>query len=197
MVFALLVGALTFGLLLSPASADPPVEFSPKHSGYRLAIHCSMKALQLWKGTELVGEYPIECGKGGIRKQRGGDHRTPVGDYEISWMASRNSAKGLRIIENRSWCKDNKFYLGSTGPALEKLWTNSYGGDQATVMSINYPSPKEQRMGYTGGCIHIHADKKLVDGALTKSYGCIHMFPKDAVELYEIVDVGTPVKILP
>jgi len=52
-------------------------------------------------------------------------------------------------------------------------------------------------MGYTGTCIHIHADKHLVDGALTKSYGCIHMFPKDAIELYEMVDVGTPVKILP
>lgn len=188
---------LTCLLLLTPAWADPPAEYHPKRSMYRLAIHCSMKVLQLWEDNTLTREYPIECGKGGIRKQRGGDHRTPVGDYEISWMASRNSSKGQRIVENKSWCKDNRFYIGATGPALEKLWTNSYGGDRATVMSIDYPSSREKRMGYTGGCIHIHADKKLVEAALTKSYGCIHMFPSDAEELYEIVDVGTPVKILP
>jgi len=145
----------------------------------------------------MVREYPIDIGMGGLHKKRGGDHRTPVGDYEITWMASRQSNKGHKIIENKSWCIGNKFVYASTGPGLEKLWTQSYGGEQATVMSINYPNEKEKRQGYTGECIHIHADRHLLDGALNKSYGCIHMFPRDAMELYEIVDVGTPVKILP
>lgn len=192
--------AATFGclvLLAGLAAGEPAQEPPPPAAGFRIAIHCSLKVLQLWHKDELVREYPIDCGKGGVGKQRGGDHKTPVGDYVISWMASRNSAKGHRIMENKSWCSENKFYHGTTGPPLEKLWTNSYGGDQATVLSINYPNPREQRMGHTGSCIHIHADKHLVEGALKKSYGCIHMFPADAIELYEMVDVGTPVKILP
>jgi murein L,D-transpeptidase YafK len=156
-----------------------------------------MGVLQLWRNAELVSEYPVETGKGGLWKTKRGDHRTPVGDYEISWMASRHSHRGHRIKEKRSWCKGNRFVYAASGPRLEKLWADGYGGEQATVMSINYPNQREQRMGYTGNCIHIHADKKHENGMLRKSYGCIHMFPKDAMELYDMVKVGTPVKILP
>ena len=46
----------------------------------------------------MIREYPIETGLGGVGKKRGGDHRTPVGDYEISWIASRNSLKGYRRL---------------------------------------------------------------------------------------------------
>jgi hypothetical protein len=112
-------------------------------------------------------------------------------------MASRLSAKGHKIIDLRSWCKDNSFSKSITGPRLEKLWSDSYGGDEAAIMSINYPNLKDKARGFTGDCIHIHSDKHLINGALRKSYGCLHMFPKDAKELYDIVDVGTPVKILP
>jgi len=187
------------GLVLSviPAWAEPPEISAPTHAEYRIAIHCGRKVLQLWRYTELVREYPIETGKGGLGKQRGGDHRTPIGDYEISWMASRNPDKGHRIVDERSWCRGNKFLDAGTGPSLEKLWSEPYGGDEAAVMSINYPNAKELKKGYTGECIHIHSDKRAQDGILLKSYGCIHMFPKDANELYEVVDVGTPVKILP
>lgn len=168
-------------------------------SGHRLhiAIHCSQKVLQLWRGPELIEEYPIETGKGGIAKKRGGDHRTPIGDYQISWMASRKSSDGHRIVDGRSWCRGNKFIDAPTGPALEKLWSDAYGGSEATVLSINYPNDKELRKGYTGECIHIHAVKRPKEGLLTKSYGCIHMFPRDAQALYDMVQVGTPVKILP
>lgn len=194
------IAAAPFFVLISAVAtvaSEMPLFPVPKQSQYRIAIHCSMKVLQLWRNAELIREYPIDVGVGGIRKTRGGDHRTPIGDYEVSWMASRTSPKGHRIIDNKSWCAGNKFVYASSGPALEKLWADCYGGDQATVISINYPNAKERAMGWSGECIHIHADKRLKDGALKKSYGCIHMFPRDAVELYEMVDVGTPVKILP
>ncbi len=191
---------LTAILLMCPASclrAEPPQIPAPSHSVYRIAIHCSLKLLQVWRGTEMIKEYPVQVGVRGVRKTRGGDHRTPVGDYVVSWMASRNSSKGFRIIEGKTWCRQNQFVYASSGPPLEKLWEDCYGGDRATVISLNYPNAKEKRMGYSGSCIHIHADNRTIDGALKKSYGCIHMFPHDAIELYELVDVGTPVKILP
>lgn len=181
----------------SPAHAEPQQLPAPKHAEYRIAIHCSLNILQLWHNAELVREYPVETGKGGLRKRRGGDHRTPVGDYEISWKASRHSAKGHRIVEGRSWCKGNRFSDAPRGPALEKLWSEPYGGDEGSIMSIDYPNAKELAKGYTGDCIHIHSDKRHDQGVLKKSYGCIHMFPQDARELYEMVEIGTPVKILP
>jgi hypothetical protein len=182
---------------VNSSHAEPVQTPPPQHSEYRIAIHCSLKVLQVWRKTELIRDYPIEVGMGGLGKRLNGDHRTPVGDYEVSWMASRSSSKGHRIVDKRSWCKGNSFFDGPTGPSLEKLWAEPYGGDEATVISINYPNEKDKTRGFTGECIHIHADKRHENGILKKSYGCIHMYPADAKELYELVQVGTPVKILP
>jgi murein L,D-transpeptidase YafK len=199
------VGNICFHALLfllaafaSPSSAaEPPQLPTPKQAEYRIAIHSALNVLQLWRENQLVTEYPIETGKGGVGKQKSGDHRTPVGDYEVSWMACRDGSKGHRIVDQRSWCRGNCFIDASTGPPLEKLWTDSYGGDEAAVISINYPNTKDRQRGFTGDCIHIHANKRTREGMMGKSYGCIHMYPKDAMELYNIVEVGTPVKMLP
>jgi hypothetical protein len=191
------VVAAGFFVCAGAALAEPHQGPLQAHSNLRIAIHCSKKVLQVWHRAELIREYPIEVGKGGIAKKRNGDHRTPIGDYQISWMASRRSDSGHKIIEGKSWCKGNKFVYADRGPSLEKLWSDAYGGSEATVISINYPNDKETRKGYTGECIHIHAVKRPRDGMLVKSYGCIHMFAPDAMELYELVSVGTPVKILP
>lgn len=194
---------IVFGMLSTAdkgwAEGSQPSKMAQKSDPeYRIVIHCSRTVLQLWRQTDFIKEYPIETGKGGLFKRRSGDHRTPIGDYEIIWMASRRANKGHRIVDLRSWCKNNKFSSRATGPALEKLWSDSYGGDEASIMSINYPNIKEEARGFTGDCIHIHSDKHLTeDGALKKSFGCIHMFPKDAEELYSMVEEGTRVKILP
>lgn len=169
----------------------------PPNGKYRIAIHCSARVLELWAGTTLLRDYPVETGRRRPGKRRSGDHRTPLGDYVITWMASAKGGKGYRIVGGTSWCKDNRFVRAQTGPPLEKLWSLAYGGRHAYVMSINYPNDWDRAKGRTGNCIHIHATGRLEDGALSQSYGCIHMFPKDAAELYQLVQVGTPVKILP
>ena len=188
---------LTCSPLVGFTLTDQSMLSTPKQSKYRIVIHCAWKVMQLWRHADLIKEYPIEVGKTGTHKRHSGDHRTPIGDYEISWMASRHSDKGHRVIDKKSWCIGNQFVYAPSGPRLEKLWADSYGGAQATIISLNYPSAKDRKRGFTGECIHVHADLGIKDGALKKSYGCIHMFPADAVELYDIVDVGTPVKILP
>ncbi len=177
--------------------AAPPQLPPPERSEYRIAIHCALKMLQVWRHTELIREFPIETGHGGLGKRRAGDHKTPLGDYEITWMASKTSGKGHRIVDDKSWCKGNRFVYADSGPSLERLSAPCYGGEEATVISLGYPNAREQLKGYTGECIHIHADRRLDKGALKKSFGCIHMFPQDAREVYELVEIGTPVKILP
>jgi hypothetical protein len=192
LILIILISAVVFS---NVAKADPSPKVAPCR--YRIEIHCADKLLQLWDGDELLRVYPVQTGKGGIGKTRSGDHRTPIGDYEISWMASKKSSKGHRIVDRTSWCANNEFYNGPDGPPLEKLWTKVYGGEDATVMSINYPNAVDRAQGRTGDCIHIHAEKKMIEGPLKESYGCIHLYTEHALELYEIVDVRTPVKILP
>ncbi len=196
-VITLIAAVCSIAVGVACAGEDPFQLPAPVFSDVRIAIHCSAGVLQLWKDTEMVREYPVHIGKGGLGKRRSGDHKTPLGDFRISWMASRLSDKGRRIIDEKSWCSNNRFVYADRGPPLEKLWSRAYGGPEAAVMSIDYPNAKQAVMGYTGDCIHIHAVRSLDDGALKRSYGCIHMFPADALELYELVDQGTPVKILP
>lgn len=191
----MLTAAIGTGVWSTPVRADSSREAAI--SPYRIEIRCAEKVLELWAGVDRLSVYPISTGKGGIGKNRSGDHKTPLGDYEISWMASKKSAKGHRIIDGTSWCANNKFYYGPDGPPLEKLWAEVYGGEDATVMSINYPNASDRANGRSGDCIHIHAEKKVAEGPLRESHGCIHMHTEHARELYEIVDVHTPVKILP
>ena len=107
--YFLLVLLLALLATTFPSVAEPVQLPAPKHAEYRIAIHCALKVLQLWRNDQLVREYAIEIGKGGTGKRRNGDHRTPVGDYEVSWMASRDGTIGHKIIDYRSWCKDNCF----------------------------------------------------------------------------------------
>ncbi len=181
----------------APTHAEPPQLPKLQVWDTHIAIHCSLNLLQVWRDGVLIREFVVDTGKGGLGKKTEGDHKTPLGMYEISWMASRTSPHGLRIRERTSWCKENQFVYARSGPSMEKLWSDAYGGNQASVLSINYPNAKDMEMGRTGDCIHIHADKFHNGGVLRKSYGCIHMYPQDASELYSMVTIGVPVRIFP
>ena len=50
---------------------------------YRILVSKSKYTLSLFKGNDLVKEYPIAVGKNPGDKRRVGDHRTPTGDFKI------------------------------------------------------------------------------------------------------------------
>lgn len=158
------------------------------------------KRLYLYEGENLKFDFPCETGINGMGKTREGDKKTPVGRYRIIWMASKrgnNKREGTReIINGITWCEESKIYYGPEGPADERLWTDAYGGDNAVVMGLDYPNEWDKKRGYTGDCIEIHATKRLKEGRLTLSAGCIKMFCEDALALYNYVEVFTPVVIV-
>lgn len=146
----------------------------------------------------LIKEYPIGIGRNGMGKTREGDAKTPVGEYRIIWKASRfaKTDGGHLIQDGKSFCGPDNMY--TTDPKIgypsESLWKAGYGGKSAVVMCLDYPTPAEKAKGFTGGCIEIHAT--LLGGiGKQSSEGCVRMNPKDARELYNLVDVGTRVVI--
>jgi len=157
------------------------------------------KTLYLYEGDTPLVSFPCETGLGGMGKSREGDKKPPVGRYTIIWMASKrgdNTRPGTHpIIDGRTWCEDSLLYYGPDGPPDERLWTDSYGGEDAAVMGLDYPNDEDVRAGRTGDCIEIHASANLKIGRLTPSGGCIKLFASDALELYNRVSVGTPVII--
>ena len=81
----------------------------------------------------------------------------------------------------------------------EKLWTDSYGGDQAYVMALDYPSREDRAQGKTGSCIEIHASLKLEEAGYDKytgTLGCVSLYPAYAHRIYTLVNPGTPVRII-
>lgn len=68
---------------------------------YRIVVTKSDFTLSLFKGNELVKEYPIAVGKNPGDKQYRGDHRTPVGNFKVvsienasSWSHDFRDGKG-------------------------------------------------------------------------------------------------------
>ncbi|MCE1248953.1 MAG: L,D-transpeptidase [Firmicutes bacterium] len=162
-------------------------------SKYRLYLYENKKGQ--WA---LIKEYPIGIGRNGMGKTREGDAKTPVGEYKILWKASRfaKTDGGYLIQDGRSFCGPDNMY--TTDPKIgypsESLWKAGYGGKSAVVMCIDYPTPAEKAKGYSGGCIEIHAT--LLGGiGKQSSEGCVRMNPKDARELYNLVETGTRVII--
>ncbi len=182
---------LLFTLLLCPVSKGEVEKI--------IFVIDDEKRLYVYEEETLKFDFPCETGLNGMGKTREGDKKTPVGRYRIIWMASKrgnNKREGAReIIDGITWCEDSKIYYGPKGPADERLWTDAYGGDVAVVMGLDYPNEADKERGYTGDCIEIHATKRLKNGRLTPSAGCIKMFCKDALFLYNYVDVYTPVVI--
>lgn len=164
-----------------------------------IAIHGEKYILELYDtDNQLVRSYPIGIGSHGMGKTKSGDRKTPIGEYKIVWMASRfaNEDGGHLISNEKAFATlDNQF---TDDPSLadpdEKLWEEAYGGSEAVVMGLNYPSDSDLAKGYTGCCIEIHATHL---GGIGKSCsaGCIRMRPSDARDLYKQVEIGTSVII--
>lgn len=190
-----------FAAVISFGGGDIPASGDLSAPGnLTLFVIDSEKTLLVYDNTELIASFPCETGYGGMGKTRKGDGKTPVGIYHIAWMASvevnrGNTDKGSPVIEGMTWCDETGLVYGPEGRSEERLWTDAYGGENATIMGLDYPNALDLARGYTGDCIEIHGSTRLVDGKLTPSAGCIKLLPEDAVDLYHLVDTGTPVVI--
>ncbi len=170
-----------------------------ENEGNYIVVHGGSYLLRLYdKDGGMIKEYPIGIGQGGLGKTKTGDMKTPLGEYHITWKASRfaKTDGGYSIAEGAAFCGPNSSFTTdpSVGYKSESLWTDGYGGKEAVVMCLDYPNAKDKAMGYTGGCIQIHAS--LLGGIGQKvSRGCVRMNPADARDLYLRVNVGTKVII--
>jgi lipoprotein-anchoring transpeptidase ErfK/SrfK len=143
------------------------VEQSREKDIYCILVIKANKKLLLYKDGKLLRSYPVGLGRNGWSdKLRAKDNATPEGKYRI-------------IGKN----PESRYHR---------------------ALSINYPNEEDQREFYRakkrgllpksakiGGSIEIHGGG---DEGLT--YGCISLDNKQIEELYDAVDVGTPVTII-
>ena len=89
-------------------------------NGFCLLVGASEKKMYLIKHSAIQLVFDVALGKGGLGKTREGDHKTPLGDYKIKWMVSRNGPPkqnpgGLAssVIEGKTYAVlDTELYFG-------------------------------------------------------------------------------------
>ena len=206
-------------------------------NGMCILVKGSEKKMYLIENNTIKLVFDVALGKGGLGKQKEGDHKTPLGDYRIKWMVSRSGPPksnpgGLSstIVEGRTYAVlDTELYFGDLTAIRvamlpdgtrkvsndvedrpisrreiaiaqgEKLWTDSYGGERAYVMALDYPNREDRAQGKTGRCIEIHASLKLEEAGYDKytgTLGCVSLYPAYAQRIYTFVNPGTPVRII-
>lgn len=79
-------------------------------SDTKILVMCGKKTLYLFKGDKLLYSFPVALGMNGIGKIKEGDHKTPLGDYKIKWMVSRNGPTKNNPGEQSSFIMDGKTY---------------------------------------------------------------------------------------
>lgn len=151
---------------------------------HSLIVFKSKKVLQLYDQDANIAQYPIGIGKNPIGTKRlEGDCKTPEGDYYI-------------CVKN----PNSKFYLslGISYPNVDDAW---YGYKAGRIDLPTYESICEaHKFGkippwYTplGGEVYIHGELEYRN----YSEGCIRMYNRDIEELFNQLEVGVKLTILP
>ena len=187
-------------------------------NGFCLLVLGSSKEIYLVQGNQVKLCFPVAIGENGVGKVKEGDKKTPLGDYCVKWMVSRNGPSKTNpdgqssvIVDGETYSiRDTELYFGKLEHAGlseqelkiaqdEKLWTAAYGGEHVFVMALDYPNEKDKREGKTGSSIEIHASAILAhEGfeAYKGTLGCIALVPHHAKDIYEHIVPGTPVRIV-
>ena len=111
---------------------------------YRIMISKSSYTLSLYKGDELVKQYPVAVGKNPGDKQRVGDNRTPTGDFKI--VSIENASKWSHDF------RDGKGKIaGAYGPWFLRLDAKGWRG----IGIHGTHDPDSRGTNATEGCIRL------------------------------------------
>jgi murein L,D-transpeptidase YafK len=160
-------------LLARADSHMPAKDDSPGNSLVvnKVLVKKEQRRLYLMNGEEVIRSYRISLGDNPEgHKLFEGDERTPEGDYTLDW---RNS-----------------------------------GSDFYKSIHISYPSGKDREMAESwgldpGGSIMIHGlpngaeDMAFAYTGLDWTNGCIAVNNQEIDEIWQLVNDGTPIRILP
>jgi len=78
--------------------------------GFCVLVKGSEKRLYLIKQSEIKCIFDVALGKHGLGKTKEGDHKTPLGDYRIKWMVSRDGPSKMNPGGESSFVADGLTY---------------------------------------------------------------------------------------
>ena len=145
----------------------------------KIDISIRRQRLMLKRGSKTVKTYPISSSRFGVGTEQG-SMKTPLGKFRVSEKIGANAPQGT-IFRNRVALKP-----GDPLPKTEDFITSR----------ILWLEGLEKRNANTHDrFIYIHGTKHEDKIGKADSHGCIRMRNDDVIELFDLVDGGTPVTI--
>jgi L,D-transpeptidase ErfK/SrfK len=133
-----------------------------------IVINVPQRMLFVWSSGRLAAAYPVAVGRA--------DWPTPVDTYEIGSMEI-----------DPSW---------EVPPSIQREMA-SKGQPVITVVPPGPANPLGDRwLGLKGSTVGIHGTNQPASIYRFTTHGCVRLHPADARELFELVEVGSPVQII-
>jgi lipoprotein-anchoring transpeptidase ErfK/SrfK len=147
----------------------------------RLHIHVSVgeQELSLRRGRSVIRRYPVSTSRFGLGCEEG-SHKTPLGKFRISDKIGQTMPAGT-IFVGRVPLRS-----GDPLPATEDLVLSR-------ILWLDGVEPHNTNT--RDRFIYIHGTRHEDKIGKPDSHGCIRMRNADVIELFDLVDVDTPVTI--
>lgn len=145
------------------------------------SIHVSIRDQQLLlqENGEPIRRYPVSTSRFGIGTEEG-SFRTPIGRFRVAEKIGSNMPKGTVFVGRVPLRPDDAL------PPTEDLVTSR-------ILWLD--GLDEQNANTRDRYVYIHGTKHEDKIGTAASHGCVRMRNEDVIELFEMVDEGTPVVI--
>jgi L,D-transpeptidase YbiS len=145
----------------------------------KIDISIRRQRLALKRGRKTVKTYPISSSRFGLGSEEG-SMKTPLGQFRISDKIGDGEPPGT-IFKARVALKPGDPLPDTTDFVTSRiLWLDGLEEDNANTRDR---------------FIYIHGTKHEDKIGTPESHGCIRMRNEDVIELFALVDEGTPVTI--
>ena len=149
-----------------------------------IVVKKAERKLLLYSGNKLVRSYRIGLGLSPLGdKVREGDHRTPEGDF---YIFAKNDKSAFYLSLGISYPNAAHAARGLRDGLITKAQYDS-------IMNALKAKKAPPQSTLLGGDIYIHGNGAGSDW----TWGCVALEDRDVRELFEVIPVGTPVRIEP
>jgi L,D-transpeptidase YbiS len=145
------------------------------------SIHVSIRDQQLTlkENEQPIRTYPVSTSRFGIGTEEG-SFKTPTGRFRVAAKIGSNMPNGT-------------IFIGRVPLQLDEALPSTE--DWVTSRILWLDGLDEQNANTRDRFVYIHGTRHENKIGTTASHGCVRMRNADVIELFEMVDEGTPVVI--
>jgi len=155
----------------------------------KIHINISNQTLILSKNDTILKEYPISSAKNGVGEEMGSE-KTPRGRHIIRAKIGKNAPVNTVFIARRPTGEIYTPELGDQFPGRDWILTR--------ILWLSGCEIGKNRLGNVDTMrrfVYIHGTSDTTEMDKCGSRGCIRMRNRDIIELYDLIEPGTRVRI--